>query len=279
MSEKHLVAVLVMLLIFTFSSQTFSQKAFNQKSDQIISEPEVQLSANDRFVIHVLRTIHSAEATYAETAGAGQYTSLNFLASTGLIDASIASGEKYGYRFTVSWQNATTTNPPSFEVKAVSILRRPKRLSFYINENCEIRGADKLGREATIDDPIIAPCAVSILAYFESAQMLALRQIHSAQMTYAATSGNGEYGTFLQLYNANLIRFGFGLIDIYYGYTAEMIVTQSIPTQPARFVIKVTPRYYSRAGRRSFYIDETGVLRGADKQGQPADETDPPINN
>lgn len=279
MSKKHLVVIFAMFLLFTLSSQTFSQKTFNQKSDQIISESEVQLSANDKFVIHVLRVIHSAEMTFAETIGAGNFADLSVLASSGLLDVTIASGERYGYRFTVSTQYATSTSPPSFEVKAVSVIRRPKRLSFYINENCEIRGADKLGREATIDDPVIAPCAVSVLAEYEKEQMIALRYIHSAQMTYASTYGNGAYGTFSQLYNANLIRFGFGLVDVYYGYSGTMVVTPATATQPPRFVIKVVPMQYGRGGRRSFYIDETGVLRGADRQGQPADENDPPINN
>ena len=269
----------VMFLIFTFSSQTFSQKTFNQKSDQIISGADVRLSSNDKLVIHVLRVIHSAEMTYADVTGAGDFADFNTLASSGLIDASIASGERYGYRFTVLAQQATSTSQPSFEVKAVPVIRRPKRLSFYINENCEIRGADKLGREATINDPVIAPCAVSTLAEYEKEQMLALRYTHSAQMTYAATYGNGEYGSFSQLYNANLIRFGFGSVDVYYGYSGTMVVTHSTTTEPPRFVIKVVPMQYGRSGRRSFYIDETGVLRGADKQGQPADENDPPINN
>lgn len=269
----------VMFLLFSFSFQTFSQKTFNQKSDQIISEADAELSSNDRLVMHVLRTIHSAEMAYSATFGTGNYGRLDELLATDLIDASLATGEKYGYRFTVSVQFPTATTLPSFEIKAVPAIRRPRRLSFYLNETCEIRGADKWGREATINDPVIEPCGASPHSENERYSILSLRTIHGAQMTYASTSGNGEYGTFAQLYDANLVRTGFALATTYKGYVCTMTVTPSTPSTPARFTISVVPQDYGRSGIRSFYIDEKGVLRGADKQGQPADENDPPIED
>lgn len=269
----------VMLLIFTFSSQTFSQKTFNQKSDQIISEVDAELSPNDRLVMHVLRTIHSAEMAYSATFGNGNYGRLDELLATDLIDASLATGVKYGYHFTVSAQFASTTAPPSFEVKAVPVIRRPRKLSFYLNEACEIRGADKLGREATINDPVIEPCGASPRSENERYSMMSLRTIHSAQMTYASTYGAGQYGTLAQLYDFNLVRTGFALATVYKGYVCTMTVIPTTATMPARFIVRIVPQIYGRTGIRSFYIDETGVLRGADKQGQPADENDPPIDN
>jgi len=94
-----------------------------------------------------------------------------------------------------------------------------------------------------------------------------------------ATYGNGLYGTFAELYQANLVVTGFALASVYRGCSATMTVTPPTTTTPARFVLKIVPQEYGRTGIRSFYIDETGVLRGADKHGLPADETDPPIDN
>lgn len=45
----------------------------------------------------------------------------------------------------------------------------------------------------------------------------------------------------------------------------------------AGFVLAATPTEYSKGGRRSFFLDSAGVLRGADKQGAVATSTDPKI--
>ena len=43
------------------------------------------------------------------------------------------------------------------------------------------------------------------------------------------------------------------------------------------FVLAATPTEYGKTGRRSFFLDSTGILRGADKQGGVATSTDPRI--
>jgi type II secretory pathway pseudopilin PulG len=45
----------------------------------------------------------------------------------------------------------------------------------------------------------------------------------------------------------------------------------------AGFVLAATPTEYGKSGRRSFFLDSAGVLRGADKQGSVATSTDPKI--
>jgi hypothetical protein len=45
-----------------------------------------------------------------------------------------------------------------------------------------------------------------------------------------------------------------------------------------RFQIVAVPLSYGSSGRRSFYIDETGVIRGADNRGAEATELTPPLN-
>ena len=62
-------------------------------------------AANEASAISSLRTIHSAEATYQATAGAGtNYASLVQLNTAGLIDSALgaATSQKSGYTFTLT---------------------------------------------------------------------------------------------------------------------------------------------------------------------------------
>jgi type II secretory pathway pseudopilin PulG len=43
------------------------------------------------------------------------------------------------------------------------------------------------------------------------------------------------------------------------------------------FSLSSSPKEYGKAGKRSFFLDSSGTLRGADKQGAPATSTDPRI--
>jgi hypothetical protein len=45
----------------------------------------------------------------------------------------------------------------------------------------------------------------------------------------------------------------------------------------ARYELAATPAEYGKTGRRSFFLDSGGILRGADKQGVVADSIDPRI--
>lgn len=45
-----------------------------------------------------------------------------------------------------------------------------------------------------------------------------------------------------------------------------------------RYSVTAVPKDYGKAGRRSFYMDETGVIRAADRAGQPATADDPPVD-
>ena len=45
-----------------------------------------------------------------------------------------------------------------------------------------------------------------------------------------------------------------------------------------KFEVIATPTVYRKTGRRSFYIDQTGVLRAADVGGKPADANAPPVD-
>ncbi len=106
-----------------------------------------------------------------------------------------------------------------------------------------------------------------------------LRTLHSAQMTYNATSGGGNYGTLQNLVQADLIDSALAT-GLKYGYSYQIITTDwsaAIPSTAATLRITATPLGYRKTGRRSFFIDESGVLRGADKSGAAATIADPEI--
>ena len=73
-------------------------------------------SANEGSAISSMRTLHGAQATYASTYGSGSYAgTLNALATPSLIDSTLGSGTKSGYRFEV------TANPPTSSAPATHI--------------------------------------------------------------------------------------------------------------------------------------------------------------
>jgi type II secretory pathway pseudopilin PulG len=68
------------------------------------------------------------------------------------------------------------------------------------------------------------------------------------------------------------------------GYTIRYTITPaagSLPEEEANkaetFSLAASPKDYGKTGRRSFLLDSSGILRGADKQGGVANTTDPRI--
>ena len=45
-----------------------------------------------------------------------------------------------------------------------------------------------------------------------------------------------------------------------------------------KYAVTATPKDYGKPARRSFFMDETGIIRAADRGGQPATSSDPPID-
>ena len=95
-----------------------------------------------------------------------------------------------------------------------------------------------------------------------------LRTIVSAEATYQATEGNGSYGTIDQLIAQGLIR-----KDLFekQGYRIEVTASGE------RFEARAMPLEYGKTGKLSFFIDESGVMRGGDKGGGPATVADSPV--
>ncbi len=232
--------------------------------------PPVQ---NEKFAVRALQTLHSAEITYRATAANGSYASLSDLLQANLIDAALASGSKYGYRFEARTTADSPNVPAAFTITATpQRYGKTGRRSFYIDVSAVTRGADKRGAVAGADDPIIE----NVCLPNEECTISNLRTLHAAEFTYQATFGNGGFGTLNQLAAGGLVN---GLLARGYANGYNLTITFTAPTSsnPPTLNISAVPINYGVTGFRSFYIDESGVMRGADKGGAPATADDPVI--
>jgi hypothetical protein len=100
----------------------------------------------------------------------------------------------------------------------------------------------------------------------ESLAANALRRIEGAEMMYKDEKKKGRYGTIEELVAEELLEKGF---PEHVEYAIELKVTSE------KFEATATPKSYGKTGRRSFFLDETGQLRAADRKGQPATPEDP----
>lgn len=257
MSKKLLAIPFLFLLLFALCSEAFTYPP----------------AYNEKFVIRSLRTIHAAQATYNATAGSGNYGTFQNLEKASLINSVLATGSIYGYRYQMVTVAGTGTMQAKFYVSAhPNRYRKTGRKSFYIDESGTLRGADKGGAAATIADPEIE---YDCLPY-EECTISALRTLVGAQTTYQASVGNSSFGSFNQLYAAGLINQN--LADGFrHDYYFTCVTTAATAATPASFKISAVPANYGASGIRSFYVDANGIVRGADKNGAPADENDPPI--
>ena len=96
----------------------------------------------------------------------------------------------------------------------------------------------------------------------------ALQMISSAESSYQSTAGKGKYGTLDNLVEANLVNREF--LEKY-GYRIEVTASGD------QFEAVATPREYGKTGKRSFFVDNSGVVRGDDNGGGPATVADKPI--
>jgi len=110
----------------------------------------------------------------------------------------------------------------------------------------------------------------------ESSAISSLRTLASAEMTYQATTGDGKYGTLSALAAANLIdsKLAMGTKNGYH-FTVELTTNEDYPG----FEVVGVPMTYGTTGIRSFYTDETGVIRAGDKSGKPSTKMDSPLAN
>ena len=110
----------------------------------------------------------------------------------------------------------------------------------------------------------------------EGSAINALRNIHTAEMSYQATAGRGYFGTLAELERQNLIttQLASGTRN---GYKFDVDPTlKDFEGHPA-FMAVAVPKDYPSTGKRSFFIDETGVICGEDNHGLEASRNAPPL--
>lgn len=120
----------------------------------------------------------------------------------------------------------------------------------------------------------------------EAAAIAALRKIAEAILTYRRAFGRMPE-TLAQLGpppKGGISPDAAGLLDAELaagskgGYVfRSVILSPSEEATEPRFNLAATPAQYSKTGRRSFFLDTSGVLRGGDKQGSVATAQDPRI--
>lgn len=93
-------------------------------------------------------------------------------------------------------------------------------------------------------------------------------QIAYSEEQYKTNKGNGSFGTLEQLIAADLISKE--TIESS-GYKFELIVGGD------KFEVSAVPLEYGKTGTKSYFIDSTRVLRGADRNGASVSSSDPPI--
>lgn len=109
----------------------------------------------------------------------------------------------------------------------------------------------------------------------EGSAMASLRTISSAEMVYYSTVGAGKYGTLNDLAKAGLLdaKLATGTKNGYH-FTVELTTNEDNVEGFAAVGVPIT---YRSTGMRSFYIDETSVLRAGDNSGGPSTKMDEPL--
>jgi hypothetical protein len=103
----------------------------------------------------------------------------------------------------------------------------------------------------------------------EMIAMSALRMIAGAEETFKSTAGNGSYGSIDELAEEKLLS-----KEVFekYGYRFDLT------TSAHGYEAVAMPSEYGKSGRRSFFIDQSNVLRAGDHGGGAATVADQPIS-
>ena len=109
----------------------------------------------------------------------------------------------------------------------------------------------------------------------EDGAVESMRHIRTAQQTYKGTQSTGRYGTLKELSEAGLLKPT--LADgVDQGYRFDIRVSGN-SYKAFAVPIEYGQTNYKGTGRVSLYVDETGVIRGADKGGKEADAGAEPL--
>lgn len=109
----------------------------------------------------------------------------------------------------------------------------------------------------------------------EGATISMLRKIASAEAAYQAT--HDRYGELNELIEAGLVDSQLSM-GSHAGYRFKIVVSTGDVQNLSVFSAVSVPESYPNSGRRSFFVDESGVIRAADSQGTDATRYDAPLN-
>jgi type IV pilus assembly protein PilA len=100
-------------------------------------------AANEGAALSAMRSLHSAQVTYLNTAGSGGYGTLAALGTERLVDSDLGDGTRSGYTFDCPPGNLTIGPPPTYFVTAVPTsiqpVTRTGHRSFTIADDGRIR--------------------------------------------------------------------------------------------------------------------------------------------
>ena len=120
----------------------------------------------------------------------------------------------------------------------------------------------------------------------EQAALSMLMHIRSTQDEHKQTKGKGSYASFDELLPKPKPKTP-GKDEEDYEYDYSPLNKQALEKSGYnvaliaagdKYTVVVTPKEYGKTGRRSFFMDETGIIRAADRNGEPATADDPPID-
>jgi type IV pilus assembly protein PilA len=106
----------------------------------------------------------------------------------------------------------------------------------------------------------------------EGSAIASMQKLHNAEAAYQ--SMYEKFGTMAELEQENLITAELAG-GTRHGYRFKIETVSDRGDDSPGFTAVGVPTEYGSTGRRSFYVDESGEIRGADSQGQEATRNDP----
>lgn len=234
-----------------------------------------RIPRHEATAIKTLKAIHSAEATYQSTTGNGQYGSWRELVNAGLLGRQLATGQRSGYRFHLHLRRRSGTASPLVITATPRSYGTSGRRTFTIDESGVIRFSAR--RNPTTARMRLLVDESGGIAANETSAIASLRQIFSAQSMYQATAGNGDFGRLAELGKEKLLNvvLAAGKKN---GYLFKLRVEKTSSESKSFFEVSAVPVIYQGTGVRSFFLDDSGVIRAADKGGAEATVDDAPID-
>lgn len=99
-----------------------------------------------------------------------------------------------------------------------------------------------------------------------------LRSIRKAETIYRSQNDQNRFGTLQELHSASLIDAELAS-GTYRGYRYDIRIGKD------SYIATAVPLEYDVTGSWSFYLDESGVIRGSPTKGRPASINDAPIKD